>query len=170
MIGEISMERSEKTDSILRQFKKKSKRIVNKDFFTEFFYLNKNRRVIEFLYHEDSLILESFFKKFLPEEFKEFVSLKILNDSEEEIRSWFYENENLVLVLAVNWGFKKQEISIDIDIESFEVSIINEDGSIVREIDYVLLNEFIISFLTNQAQALAQAFEKLTNKKNKHFN
>jgi hypothetical protein len=158
------MERTESTNSILRQFRKKSKRLVNKDLFTEFFYLNKDRKVIEFLVSEDKLVVESFLKSFLPSEFRSFVKVRILNDEEDEIKSWFYDNEDLVLVIEVNWGVKKQEISLDIDIENFSVAVIDEEGLVLKEIDYVLFNEFLISFFTLQAQNLAQSFDKLSKK------
>ncbi len=158
------MERTEYTNSILRQFRKKSKRLVNKDLFTEFFYLNKNRRVIEFLVSEDDLVVETFLKSFLPHEFRDFVKVKILNDEEEEIKNWFYDDEDLVLVLEVNWGIKKQEISLDVDIENFSVAVIDEEGLVLKEIDYVLFNEFLISFFTIQAQNLAQSFDKLSKR------
>jgi hypothetical protein len=162
------MERNEKTTSILRQFRKKSKRIVNKDFFTEFFYLNRHRRAIEFLYEDDQLILEDFFKKFLPADFKEFVQFKLLNDSEEEIRTWMYENENLVLLIKVNWGFRKEEISIDVDIDNFSITSIDDKDIVIKQIDYYLLNDFLISFITNQSNALSETFEKIVqNKKEK---
>lgn len=156
------MERSEKTSLILKQFRKKTKQAINKDLFTEFFYLNRERRVVEFLSNSDKLSVEAFFKKFLPTEFRDFVSLKVLNDIEEEIKTWYYENENLVLVLSVNWGFKKQEISIDLSIENFIVTVIDDNGQLVREVDYMLLNDYIISFLTLQAQHLSRIYENIT--------
>ncbi len=71
------MERGKSTSFILRQFRKKSKRIVHKDLFTEFFYLNRSRRVIEFLEtNKKVLALELFFKEFIPNEFKDFISIK----------------------------------------------------------------------------------------------
>lgn len=158
------MERSEKTNAILRQFRKKSKRVVNKDLYTEFFYLNKNRSAIEFLAVDDELMLDGFLKRFLPQEFRDFVSLKLMDDSEEEIRVWFYDNENLVIVIEVNWGFKKQEISIDLDIENFSITVVDDEDVATKEIDYVLFNEFLISFLTTQAENLAQSFEKIVKK------
>ncbi len=159
------MERGDKTDSILRQFRRKSRRIVNKDIFTEFFYLNKQRKVIEFLNLNDELILTTFLKQFLPEDFREFVTIKILNDAEEEISTWFYEVENMVLVISVNWGFKKQEISLDVDMDNFIVTILDENGDHYRKVDHTLLNDYIISFITNQAKNLAQSFNVLSGKK-----
>lgn len=161
----IVMERGKKTSFILRQFKKKSKRIVNKDIFTEFFYINRERRVVEFLLNDETLVIETFFKEFLPAEFRDFASIKVLNDVEEEIKTWYYDNETLVLVIEVNWGFKKQEMSVDIDIENFVVTVIDENGIITRDIDYFLLNDYVISFLTLQARSLAEAFDVLSNKK-----
>lgn len=159
------MERGKKTNFILRQFKRKSKRIIQKDLFTEFFYLNRERQVVEFLPNENKgLVIQDFFKQFLAEEFRDFVDLKILNDCEEEIKTWYYDQENLILVLKVNWGFKKQEISLDINIENFFITIIDESEKIIRKIDYVLLNDHMISFLTLQARTLSQIFEKLSDK------
>ena len=159
------MERGKKTSFILRQFKKKSKRIVNKDIFTEFFYINRERRIVEFLLNDENLVIETFFKEFLPTEFRDFVSIKVLNDVEEEIKIWYYDNETLVLVIEVNWGFKKQEMSVDIDIENFVVTVIDENGQMTRDIDYTLLNDYVISFLTIQARTLAEAFDVLSKKK-----
>jgi hypothetical protein len=160
------MERGKKTSFILRQFRRKSKRVVNKDLFTEFFYLNRSRRVIEFLSdYNKCLHIENFFKEFLPNEFKDFVKLKILNDSEEQINTWYYDEENLVIVVSVNWGFKKQEISIDLNIENFVVTSINEDGKIIRDVDYTLFNDYLISFLSIQSRTLAQSFEIISAKK-----
>lgn len=159
------MERGDKTKFILKQFKKKSKKLINKDYFTEFFYLNKNRKVIEFITNQDEeLIIETFFKKFIPEDFKEFVKLKILNDSEEEIKNWYYTDENLVFVIAINWGFKKQELSIDIDIDNFIITVIDEKGNVMKNIDYTLLNDHLISFLTTQARNLAETYRKIAKK------
>ncbi len=159
------MERGNNTDFILKQFRKKNKRILKKDLYTEFFYLNRERRVIEFLKHDDEFAMSIFFKEFLPQEFRSFVDLKVLNESEETISNWYYQEENLVLVVEVNWGNKKQEISIDIDIDSFVVSIIDQNQNLVRSIDYVLFNDHLISFLTLQARNLAKTFDYLSNKK-----
>lgn len=160
------MERNEKTQSILRQFKKKSKRVVNNNIFTEFFYLNKERRVVEFLaFDEDTLIIENFIKEFLPKDFKDFVNLKILNDMEEESRIWYYDTETLVMVISVNWGFKKQEISIDIDIENFMITVIDESGLAIRALDPYLLNDYLISFLSIQAKNLSETFDVISKKK-----
>ena len=159
------MERGDRTNFILKQFRKKSKRIIKKDFFTEFFYINRERRVIEFLSQDNKLVLETFFKHFLPEEFRNFVSIKLLNDIEEEINTWYYDTENLLMVIAVNWGFKKQEISIEFNVENFVVTVIDEDENIMRKVDYVLFNDYVISFLTLQARNLSEIFDKLTSKK-----
>lgn len=170
-IIKMCMERGKTTDFILKQFRRKSKRVINKDFFTEFFYLNRERRVVEFLKHDDILSIETFFKEFLPVEFRDFVSLKIFNDVEEEIWTWYYDNESLVFVIEVNWGFNKQEISVDVSIDNFIVTVINEDGKLVRDIDYVLLNDYLISFLSIQARTLAESFKLLSrkNRSNKNF-
>ena len=157
------MERGTSTDFILKQFRKKAKRAIKKDLFTEFFYLNRERRVIEFLNHNDILAMNNFFKEFLPQEFREFINIKILNDSEEEIKTWYYTEEDLVLVIEVNWGIKKQEISIEVDIELFNVSIIDQDQNILKSIDYEMLNDYFISFLTLQARNLARTFETLAS-------
>lgn len=159
------MERGKKTSFILRQFRKKNKRIINKDLFTEFFYLNKERRIIEFLTQDGDLVLNDFFKRFLPEEFRSFIEVKIYNDMEEEIKTWYYDSENLVIILSVNWGFKKQEISIDINIENFVVTVVDEKGMIIRNIDYIMFNDYLISFFTLQARVLAESFENIGSSK-----
>lgn len=69
------MKYNDQTDSILRKFRKKSKRIVHKDMFTEFFYVNEDRQVIEFLKDKDMFIMEAFFKNFLPAELRSFPQL-----------------------------------------------------------------------------------------------
>lgn len=159
------MQRNEKTQNILRQFKKKTKKVINNNIFTEFFYLNKERRVVEFLaFDKETLVIEHFLKEFLPKDFKDFVSLKILNDMEEEVKIWYYDNEDLVLVISVNWGFKKQEISIDIDIENFKVTVIDENGFAIKSLDTHLLNDYLISFLSIQAKNLSETFEALSKK------
>ncbi len=155
------MERGKKTSFILRQFKRKSKKLISKEFFTEFFYLNRERRVIEFLSINKVLAVEHFFKEFLPTEFRDFVEIEILNDIEEKINTWYFNNENLVILLKVNWGFKKQEISVDIAIENFIVTVIDENNQVLRDVDYVLLNDYFISFLTIQARNLAETYKKL---------
>ena len=161
------MERGNTTDFILKQFRKKTKRIIKKDLYTEFFYLNRSRRVIEFLEHENSLAMNTFFREFLPKEFRDFVHVKVYNDSEESVKTWYYDEENLVVVIQVNWGKKQQEISIDIDIDLFKVTIIDQDQNDVKSIDYVMFNDYLISFLTLQARNLAQTFEVLVDNKKK---
>jgi hypothetical protein len=156
------MERGNTTDFILKQFRKKTKRIVKKDLYTEFFYLNRGRRVIEFLQHEEVLSMNVFFKEFLPESLKDFIKVKILNDSEEEVKTWYYDEEELVLVIEVNWGKKQQEISVDIDIDNFAITIIDQDQNMSKSIDYVMFNDYLISFLTLQARNLAQTFDLLS--------
>jgi hypothetical protein len=163
----LTMERGKKTSFILRQFRKKSKRTVNKDLFTEFFYLNRDRRVIEFLKEGDSddFVIQNFFKKFLAKELRPFVEVNLLNDVEEPIKNWYYEDENLVLLLKINWGFKKQEISLDVCIENFIVTVLDDNESILRKVDYVMLNDHLISFLTLQARNLSEVYENISNQK-----
>ena len=156
------MERGKKTGFILRQFKRKSKQVVHKDFFTEFFYLNRERRVIEFLTQDGTLALERFFHQFIPSDFRSFVSLKVFNDVEEEIKTWYFDEENAVLVIAVNWGTKRQEISVELCSESFAVSVVDEEGRMFRDVDYALCNDFLISFVTLQARTLAESFTKIS--------
>ncbi len=159
------MERGKNTDFILKQFKKKSKRVIKKDLFTEFFYLNRERRVIEFLKHDGVLAMDKFFKEFIPNEFRPFVKVKVFNEVEEEIKTWFYNEENLVLVVEVNWGNKKQEISVDIDIENFALTIVDQNQVMTRSVDYIMFNDYLISFLTLQARNLAQTFDALAQRR-----
>ena len=159
------MERGKKTGFILRQIKKKTKRLIKKEFYTEFFYLNQNRRVIEFLVNEDEKsAIEIFFKEFIPEEFRNFIKIKILNEDEEPINSWYYDDENVVLVISVNWGFKKQEISIDIDMDNFVITVIDDKEKVEKNIDYTMFNDYLISFLTIQARTLSETFQKISKK------
>jgi hypothetical protein len=160
------MERGKKTSFILRQFKRKVKKVVYKDYFTELFYLNKNRGVIEFLLNDnEELVIDVFFKEFIPTEFREFVQIKLMNIAEEEIRTWYYNDENLVLVVSVNWGIKKEEISIELDITNFVELHIDNLGVVKKEINYTLLNDYLISFLTLKARELAKKFEKISSSK-----
>lgn len=153
------MQRGRKTNLILKQFRRKSKKIINKDLFTEIFYLNNDRKIIEFLIQKDTLITELFFKEFLPIEFRDFIEIKILNDAEEQIKQWYFEEENLVIIIKVNWGKEIEEISIDLNIENFIINIINDKGIAIRQIDYNLFNDFLISFLTLQARKLTTRFK-----------
>ena len=47
---------------ILGKIRKKSKKIIEKQVFTEFFFINKNRKVIEFLKDNNETNLEFFLK------------------------------------------------------------------------------------------------------------
>lgn len=159
------MERGKTTNFILRQFKRKSKRILSKDSYTELFLVNKERDVVEFLTQDDNLVANLFFKEFLPNELKDFVEVKIHNEDEQPIKTWYYNDENLVLIISINWGKKQHEISIDIDIESFAVTYIDENKKSVIKLDYNLLSDHIISFLTIQARKLAKEFKLITKEK-----
>jgi hypothetical protein len=159
------MERTKSTSSVLRQFRKKSRRVLNKDLYTEFFYLNRNRKVVEFLVDGENLLISDFFKEFLPIDFRDFVSVELHNDSEESINTWFFDVEDLVIVVKIDWGFRKEEISIDIDIDNFVVTSVDENGSAFQQVDYRLLNEFIISFLINQAKILSETYEKISKRR-----
>lgn len=161
------IEKDKKTNHVLRQLKKKMKKNVEKDFFTEFFYLNKERKIIEFLSQENNLYLEEFFKEFVPTEFREFVSITLLNDVEEDIKTWYFEEENLILMITINWGKKKQEISTELNIENFIVTSVSDDGNIIKEIDYTLFNEFLISFLKRQASQLSRTYQILSKRRHK---
>lgn len=159
------MERGKTTNFILRQFKKKSKRVLSKDSVKELFLVNKERDVVEFLTQDEQLIADLFFKEFLPNELKDFVEVKIHNEDEEPIKTWYYNDENLVFIINVNWGRKQHEISIDIDIENFAVSFIDEKKRVVTKLDYNLLSDHIISFLTIQARNLAKEFKLMVKEK-----
>ena len=159
----LCMNRSEKTEYILKQFKKRNKKLVNKDLITEFFYLNRSRKAIEFLESNGTLIIEDFLKKFLPREFQEFVGIAILSEEEEDIKTWYYNEEGLIIVLRVNWGFKKQEISFDINIENFIVTII--DDTITRTVDYSMFNDYLISLMIRQARSLSEIYTNMLSKR-----
>ena len=159
------MERGKTTSFILRQFKRKSKRILSKDSYTELFLVNKERDVVEFLTQDDNLIVNLFFKEFLPNELKDFVEVKIHNEDEQPIKTWYYNDENLVLIISINWGKKQHEISLDIDIENFAVTFIDENKKSVIKLDYNLLSDHIISFLTIQVRKLAKEFKLITKEK-----
>lgn len=159
------MERTKSTNSVLRQFRKKSKRVLNKDLYTEFFYLNRNRKVIEFLSSGESLLIDDFFKEFVPEDFRDFVSVEVHNDSEEKINSWFFDIEDMVIVIKIDWGFRKEELSVDVDIDNFIVTSVDEKGNAFQQVDYRLLNEFIISFLINQSKILSESYDKISKRR-----
>ncbi|MFW5704290.1 MAG: hypothetical protein ACOCXG_00475 [Nanoarchaeota archaeon] len=156
------MEKDKKTSSILKRLKDASNGLVKSEIYTEFFYLNRERKVVEFLKNKGEFNLETFIKELLPAEFRDFVSLKVLNDDEEEISTWYYEEELAVFVINVNWGVKKEEISLDLNINNFIVAAIDSRGIYERRINLNLLNDFIISFLTIQAKDLKNTFKKLT--------
>lgn len=137
---------------------------MHKNLFTEFFYFNEDRKVIEFLSNDSVLLIEHFFKESIPKNFREFIEIVILNESEESVKTWFYDTENIDIIIKVNWGFEQQEISLELDVESFYVMVINNSKSFVKNIDIILLNDFIISFLTNQAKSLSQSFDLLVEK------
>ena len=159
----------EKTEKLLRHFKRKTKKTLSKNVFTEFFLLNKNRKIIEFLNQENVLLIELFFKQLIPTDFREFVNIKILNEFGEDIFIWYFEEEILSLVICIKWGFKKQEISVEFDIENFTEKLIeissdeDEKSKVLENINYKILNDYIISFLSNQAENLSKCFNR-TNK------
>jgi hypothetical protein len=155
------MIRGKRTDFILKQFKRKSKKILKRDLFTEFFYLNKERNIIEFLETNQITNVNTFFKEFLSDDLKPFVNVKIYNDCEEEIKTWYYKDENLLLVIDVKWGFKTQEISTEICIDNFLITIIDDKKRVLKSIDYNLLNDFVISFLTLKAKEISEIYKKL---------
>ena len=159
------MERTKSTSSVLRQFRKKSRRVLNKDLYTEFFYLNRNRKVVEFLVDGENLLISDFFKEFLPFDFRDFVSVELHNDEEEKINAWFFDMEDLVIVIKIDWGFRKEEVSIDVDIDNFVVTSVDEKGNALQQVDYRLLNEFIISFLTNQAKVLSESYDRISQRR-----
>ena len=160
------MEREKRTKFILKQFKKKTKRLLQRNNYTEFFFINKERKVIEFLTRDSQLTLELFFKEFLPREFREFVTIRIFNEVEEEIKTWYYKEEDIVLVFEINWGSKFQEISTHISIEPFIHMVLTQSNTIIlREINYELFNEYVISILMYQAKNLSKIFETINFKK-----
>jgi hypothetical protein len=155
------MDFDKKTTAILKKLRKTSKDLIKKEIYTEFFYLNRERKVIEFLKYKNQFILELFLKELLPEDFREFISFKLLNDEEEEIQTWYYEDELSVLVISVNWGLKKEEISIDLNINNFVVASIDSENIYERRINHNLFNDFMISYMKNIANDLNVKYQEL---------
>jgi len=154
-------------ENILKKFKKKSLKSIKKETYTEFFYLNKSRRVLEFLVDEkDELLLNKFFKEFLPTEIREFCDLELLVD-DEEVRSWYYEDENLILKIVIKWGVNSQEIFVEVDIENFMVSLVNNEDFLVKNIDVDLFKNYLINFLINQTESLSKSYQKILGENKK---
>lgn len=149
-------------DYSLKKIRRKAQKAVKNQQFTEFFVLNKQRKVIEFLLTTDNRnLLDIFFKNLVPEELKDFVSVKLRDDSEEIINHWYFEKEVLVIVLSIDWGDNKQDISIELDSEQFEMLILNSSGLNIKVLDYKLLNDFLINFLKRQAESVTKTFNEL---------
>lgn len=161
-------------ESTLKKSQQKAKKAVLNQRFTEFFVMNEQRKVIEFLLTtKDKLILEYYFLNLLPEELRQFASLEIKNESEENINHWYFNDELIILLFKVDWGNSKQEISMEIDSEQFEVLITNVDSLFgVRYFDYKLCNEFLKNVIKSQANMISKSFEdlKLENTNNSSRN
>ncbi len=151
-----------KVNDLLRRLRKKSKKALLLNTYTEFFAINTRRKVIEFLTNNrDELLYNVFFKEFLPREIKDFCNLRIVNDVGEEIRNWYYDDENLLIKVDINWGFGKQEIAIEIDVDNFCVSLFKDEEVVARNVDIELLSEFLVSFAVLQAEKIAITYNKI---------
>lgn len=155
----------DKINNLLRKFKKKSKKILSKDKYTEFFIINTQRQVIEFVCdEEEKLLISSFFEEFLPNEFKDFCKLSIVNEMNEEISKWYYDEEDLSIKMSINWGTNKQEISSIIDIENFFITLSANEEVYARSIDIDLLNNYIVNLVTTQAMHISKIYKKVFGK------
>ena len=157
-------------ESTLKKSQQKAKKAIQNQRFTEFFVMNEQRKVIEFLLTtKDNLLLEYYFLNLLPEELREFASLEIKNEAEENINHWYFNDELIILLFKIDWGDNKQEISMEIDSEQFETLITNKESVFgIRFFDYKLCNEFLKSVIKSQAYMISKSFEdlKLENIKN----
>ena len=158
------MERGGKTNFILKQFRKKSKKILNRNYIGEFFYLNKEREVIEFLKEDGILLIEKFFKKFISKKFCDFIKIRIVNEVEEEIKTWYYNEELISIIIDVDWGFKKQNIFINLDSDNFTINVIENKSKGFSNLEITLLNDYLISFLSIEGRALSKNFDKIIKK------
>lgn len=158
-------------ESTLRKTKQEAKKAVHNSNYTEFFMLNEQRKVIELLVtSKKKTLLEYYFLQLIPEEIRDFVTLNVKNDIEEDINHWYFEDEILVLVFGIDWGDSKQETSIEIDSEQFEFMTINQNGIGVRFFDYKLCNEFFKQVLHSQATLITKMFESVKEENLKEKN
>lgn len=151
-----------KLDSLLRKYKRKTKKSLRKETYTEFFYVNTHRKVIEFLSDEnEELLLNKFLKEFLPSEIKEFCELGLFNEMDEEIKNWYYENETLIIKIQVKWGFSTQDLVLDIDIENFYVNLYKNGELSGKNIDIELLNNFLINYIISQSENISKIYDSI---------
>lgn len=157
------MEYSNNFESALKKSHQRAKKAIHNQRFTEFFVMNEQRKVIEFLLTtKDKLLLEYYFLELLPDELRSFATLEIKNEAEENITHWYFNDELIVLLFKIDWGNSKQEISVEIDSEQFEALITSKDSSFgVRFFDYRLCNEFLKSVIKSQADMISSSFEDL---------
>lgn len=149
-------------ESTLKKSKQEAKKAMLNQQFTEFFVLNEQRKVIEFLVtSNNTTLLEYYFKQLLPEELRDFVTLQIQSESDEVITHWYFNEEVISLLFTIDWGDSKQEIFLEIDSEQFEMLITNQNGFGVRVFDYKLCNEFIKQVIKSQAKIIIDSYEEL---------
>ncbi len=151
-------------EKLLKKFKKKSKRTLKKEIFTEFFFLNKNRKVIEFLLDEsENLLLNNFFKELLPKEIKEFCELKLVSD-DEEVKTWYYDDENLIIKIDILWGINKQEMFLELDIDNFTINNIKNESFLFKYVDVDLLRNYLINFVINVSKKISKDYNAIKKK------
>lgn len=156
-------------ESTLKKSQQKAKKAIQNQRFTEFFVMNEQRKVIEFLLTtKDNLLLEFYFLELLPEELRDFATLEIKNEAEENINHWYFNDELIVLLFRIDWGDSKQEISMEIDSEQFEVLITNMESIGIRYFDYKLCNEFLKNVVKSQADMISNSFNDLKIENIKH--
>ena len=158
-------------DSTLKKVKQKAQKAIRNRDFTEFFVLNKQRKVIEFLLTtQEKLLLEFYLHSLIPEEMREFVHLELRNEEEEKIIHWYFDEELVIFVLHIDWGDNKQEISIEVDSEQFEVLVANSGDLGIRILDYKMLNDFMVSFIRKQAEMISNTFNSIKEENEKAKN
>ena len=164
------MKKNNNFDSALKKLKAQAKKSINKQNITDFFVLNKQRKVIEFLLTtEEQLLLTYYLKSLVPEELVNFIDLRLKNELEEEIVHWYFEEEIIIVEISIDWGNQKQTISIEVDTEQFEMLIEYDSSLQVKALDYTMLSDFLSQFVQRQAKMITEVFEgiKLKNSKKK---
>jgi len=126
--------------------------------FTEFFLINEERKVIEFLKEKNELLMSKFLKELLPRELEPFCYVKLLDDCGEEINCWYYEEESILLNVSVISGQENFELSIELDIELFMISVYMDDIICMKNVDVELFSNYLINFLSIQAKHLSKLY------------